>query len=86
VLLLEGLYKSGNVRKQRAGNYNLCLRGDHLLRDGSKVRGFRRVHLVGDGLDPTLLQQLSRSIDLWLGKGIILGGIGRGCGSLRCWQ
>ncbi len=40
VLLLEGLYKSSNVRKQRAGNYNLCLRGDHLLRDGGKVRGF----------------------------------------------
>ena len=40
VLLLEGLDISGNVRKQRTGNYDLRVRGDHFLRDRRVVGGF----------------------------------------------
>ena len=40
VLLLEGLDISGNVRKQRTGNYDLRVRSDHFLRDRRVVGGF----------------------------------------------
>ena len=40
VLLLEGLDVSSNVRKQCTGNYDLCVRGDHFLRDRRVVGGF----------------------------------------------